>query len=501
MAEIRGTKPKVALNPLKKLASQTFIYGIPSIAGRFLNYLLTYLYTRVFSTEQFGINSEFYAYSGFFTVLLAFGMETGFFRFYKKNEQSEQVYSTTLNFILIAAGLFLGFIYGFAQPIANLLNYENNVEYIQWFGWILALDAVCAIPFARLRAENKPIQFAGIKVLEIVINVLLNIFILIICRRAYETQSNVFLASLYNPTIGVGYIFIINLVASAAKTLLLLPQFFGALFKINRSLLRTIVRYSFPMVLIGFAGVINEMLDRMLLKYLLPYDEITNLQQLGIYGACYKLAVLMSLFIQAFRFAAEPFFFAQSDKADAPKMYAQVLKFFTIFCVFVFLLVMLYIDWFKLFIGEDFRAGLGVVPVLLLANLFLGVYVNLSVWYKLTDRTLTGAVVSVGGAALTIVLNVLLIPKFGYVASAWATLACYVSMALVSYWLGQKYYPVPYEWWRLLLYISGGLVLWQAQVWLVGLGLIPFWLSASLLLLLFVFITFMAERKNIQQTY
>jgi O-antigen/teichoic acid export membrane protein len=209
----------------------------------------------------------------------------------------------------------------------------------------------------------------------------------------------------------------------------------------------------------------------------------------------------MSLFIQAFRFAAEPFFFAQSDKADAPKMYAQVLKFFTIFCVFVFLLVMLYIDWFKLFIGEDFRAGLGVVPVLLLANLFLGVYVNLSVWYKLTDRTLTGAVVSVGGAALTIVLNVLFIPKFGYVASAWATLACYVAMALVSYWLGQKYYPVPYEWWRLLLYISGGLVLWQAQVWLVGLGVIPFWLSASLLLLLFVFVTFMAERKNIQQTY
>jgi O-antigen/teichoic acid export membrane protein len=489
------------LNPLKKLASQTFIYGIPSIAGRFLNYLLTYLYTRVFSTEQFGVNSEFYAYSGFFTVLLAFGMETGFFRFYKRNEQSDQVYSTTLNFILIAALLFLGIIYVFAQPLADLLRYENNVEYIQWFGWILALDAVCAIPFARLRAENKPFQFAGIKVLEIVINVALNVFFLIICRKAYETQSNAFLAGLYNPAIGVGYIFIINLVASGVKMLLLLPQFAGALFKIDKVLLRTIVRYSFPMVLIGFAGVVNEMLDRMLLKYLLPYDEITNLQQLGIYGACYKLAVLMSLFIQAFRFAAEPFFFAQSDKADAPKMYAQVLKFFTIFCVFVFLLVMLYIDWFKLFIGEDFRAGLGVVPILLLANLFLGIYVNLSVWYKLTDRTLTGAFVSIGGAALTVVLNVLFIPKFGYVASAWATLACYGSMAMVSYVLGQKYYPVPYEWRRLALYIFGGLILWQAQVWLVNTGVMPFWFSASFLISLFMVATFMAERKNIRQSY
>lgn len=502
MAEIRGIKISTKdLNPLKKLASQTFIYGIPSIAGRFLNYLLTYLYTRVFSTDQFGVNSEFYAYSGFFAVLLAFGMETGFFRFYKKNEQSQQVYSTTLNFILIVALLFLGFIYVFAQPLAGLLRYENQVEYIYWFGWILALDAVCAIPFARLRAENKPVHFAGIKVLEIVINISLNVFFLIICRKAYDTQSNSLLAGLYNPALGVGYIFIINLVASGAKMLLLLPQFAGALFKIDQALLRTLVRYSFPMVLIGFAGVVNEMLDRMLLKYLLPFDETTNLQQLGIYGACYKLAVLMSLFIQAFRFAAEPFFFAQSDKTDAPKMYAQVLKFFTIFCVFVFLLVMLYLDWFKLFIGEDFRAGLSVVPVLLLANLFLGIYVNLSVWYKLTDRTLTGAFVSVGGAVLTVVINVLFIPKYGYVASAWATLACYGSMALVSYLLGQKYYPVPYQWSRLAAYILGGLMMWQMQVWLVGLGVVPFWMSASVLILVFLVLTYLAERKNIRQTF
>lgn len=448
------------LNPLKRLASQTFIYGIPSIAGRFLNYLLTYLYTRVFTTGEFGVNSEFYAYSGFFTVLLAFGLETGFFRFRQKSNQPEKVFSTALNFLLFTSGVFLGLLYLFSQPLADALHYGNHVEYLQWFGWILALDAACALPFAKLRAENKPLQFAGIKLVEILINIGFNVFFLVICRYAYLNNSNSFLASLYSPEIGVGYVFIANLAASAVKAALLLPHFRSMAGGIDKHLLREMLRYSLPMVVIGFAGVINEMLDRTLLKYLLPYDMNTNLQQLGIYSACYKLSILMSLFVQAFRFAAEPFFFAQAAKDNAKKMYADVLKYFTIFCVLVFLGVMLYLDYVQLFIGKDFREGLHVVPILLLANMFLGIYVNLSIWYKLTDRTMTGAWVSVAGALITILLNVIFIPKYGYTASAWATLVCYGFMAAVSYLLGQKYYPVKYEIGRILVYMALGIALW-----------------------------------------
>ncbi len=433
------------LNPLKRLASQTIVYGIPSIAGRFLNYLLTYLYTRVFSTSQFGVNSEFYAYSGFFAVLLAFGMETAFFRFNKDSENKQQVFSTSLLFITGTSLLFLLLGFWFAVPLADALQYSNHVGYIRWLVLLLAMDAVCAIPFARLRSENKALQFAGIKVFEIVVNIGFNIFFLILCRKAYQDAPGSAWAAFYNPEIGVGYVFISNLIASGVKMVLLLPQFRSLTHGFDVVLFKKMIRYAMPMVLIGFAGIVNEMLDRMILKYMLPYDETTNLQQLGIYGACYKLSIIMSLFIQAFRFAAEPFFFSQADRADAKKMYADVMKYFTIFCAAVFLGVTLYMPWVQLFIGEEFRSGLHVVPVLLLGNLFLGVYVNLSIWYKLTDRTLTGALVSVAGALLTVLLNVAFIPEYGFVASAWATLACYFSMAVVSYFLGQKYYPVQYD--------------------------------------------------------
>lgn len=486
------------MNPLKKLASQTAIYGIPGIAGRFLNYLLTYLYTRVFSLDQFGVNSEFYAYSGFFIVLLAFGMETGFFRFTKDAENPRSVYTTTLNFILGTSAVFLLLIYILGQGIAELLKYPDHVEYIYWFGWILAIDAICSIPFAKLRAENKAKQFAGIKVVEIVVNIVFNIFFLIICRSAYQNNAGNWLAELYNPAIGVGYVFIANLIASAVKMVLLLPQIKDGFTDFDKELLGKILRYSLPMVVIGFAGIINEMLDRMILKYMLPYDDITNLQQLGIYGACYKLSILMSLFIQAFRFAAEPFFFAQSTKDNPKKIYADVMHYFTLFCVFIFLLVMLYMEWFQHFIGAPFRVGLGVVPILLMANLFLGIYVNLSIWYKLTDKTMLGAAVSIGGAVLTVILNIALIPSMGYFGSAWATLACYVGMAVVSYILGQQYYPVPYNIVKLLAYIGLGLGLWLLYEWLhVKVLNVPFWVISTGIMLIFLAIVWVVDGRKL----
>jgi O-antigen/teichoic acid export membrane protein len=297
-------------------------------------------------------------------------------------------------------------------------------------------------------------------------------------------------------------VFIANLVASGVKMLLLTPQLKSIFYGFDRELFKKMLRYSLPMVVIGFAGIINEMLDRMMLKYMLPYDNLHNLAQLGIYGACYKLSLLMSLFIQAFRFAAEPFFFAHADKDDSKKLYADVTNYFIIFCVFVFLLVMLYMNWFQYFIGVKYRVGLPVVPILLAANLCFGIYVNLSIWYKLTDNTLLGAVVSLGGAALTIVLNILFIPKYGYMASAWATLACYGSMAIASYIMGQKYFPVNYFVKKDLGYIFLGFALWLLGDW-IQTNLLNqfghFWILSSVLMLVFLGVVWVLDGKKLIQ--
>jgi O-antigen/teichoic acid export membrane protein len=481
----------------KKLASQTAIYGLSSIFGRFLNYLLVPLYTYYFSAAEYGVVSEFYAYAGFFSVFLLFGFETGYFRFRdKEHPQHDKSYSTALIFIVFINVLFFALILTLNSKISTALHYPNHPEYLRWFSIILMLDAIGSIPFARLRAENKALRFASIKVIEILTTIALSLLFIVYFPKLNAQNLYPELAVIYDPAIGVGYIFIANLAASIVKFLLLTPQLKGLLWGFDWQLFKRLLRYCLPMVVIGFAGIINEMLDRALLKYLLPYDTQTNLKMLGIYGACYKLSILMSLFIQAFRYAAEPFFFAYSDKNDATKVYAQVLKFFVIFCVFIFLVVTLYIDFFKYFIGKEFRAGLQVVPILLMANLCLGIYVNLSIWYKLTDRTGMGAWVSLAGAALTVVLNLYWIPLYGYVGSAWATLACYASMAIVSYLLGQVYYPVAYDVKRILGYIGLGVGLYFLHQNRLSFVDWQAWIFASALMGLYLLIIVLFERRQ-----
>jgi O-antigen/teichoic acid export membrane protein len=483
---------------IRKLASQTAIYGISSIFGRFLNYLLVPLYTYYFSAAEYGVVSEFYAYAGFFSVLLLFGFETGYFRFRDKEHVGRDVaYSTALIFVVLVNLVFFLTILLINAPLSSALHYANHPEYVLCFSLILILDAIASIPFARLRAEDKAFRFAGIKVTEIGVTVLLSLFFIIFWPKLYEEYPQSWIAKIYDPAIGVGYIFIANLIASLFKFVLLTPQLAGLTWGFDRALFSKMIRYSLPMVVIGFAGIINEMLDRALLKYLLPYDLQTNMKMLGIYSACYKLSILMSLFIQAFRYAAEPFFFAYSGNSDARSVYAMVLKFFVIFCVFIFLLVTLFIDFFKYFVGEEFRAGLEVVPILLLANLFLGIYVNLSIWYKLTDRTLMGAFVSLAGAALTIALNVWWIPILGYVGSAWATLACYASMAIASYLLGRRYYPVAYDVKRVIGYITLGVGLYIAREQLPGNAGWQPWLLPTELLLIYILTTILFEYRQI----
>ncbi|MGR9086862.1 MAG: lipopolysaccharide biosynthesis protein [Gammaproteobacteria bacterium] len=483
---------------IRKLASQTAIYGLSSIFGRFLNYLLVPLYTYSFSAAEYGVVSEFYAYAGFFSVLLLFGFETGYFRFRSKDsQQRDAAYSTALLFVLLVNLYFFLIILLVDSKLAAALNYARHPEYVLWFAIILGLDAVASIPFARLRAESRALRFASIKVTEILVTVAFSLFFILYCPKVYQSDPASWINRVYSPSIGLGYIFIANLIASAVKFMLLLPQLKGLAWGFDRELFNRMARYSLPMVLIGFAGIINEMLDRALLKYLLPYDFQTNLKMLGVYSACYKLSILMSLFIQAFRYAAEPFFFAYSDRSDARKVYADVLKFFVIFCMAIFLLVTLYIDFFKYFIGEEFRPGLDVVPILLMANLFLGIYVNLSIWYKLTDRTLMGAMVSLSGALLTILLNIYWIPIYGYVGSAWATLACYAAMALVSYLLGRKYYPVAYDIKRIIGYIGLGVGLYLArEKWLMVPDWKP-WLTASAMMSVYLLSVALIERRQI----
>ena len=445
------------MNPLKRLASQTAVYGVSSVFGRLLNYLLVPLLTYSFAPAEYGVVAELYAYMGFLAVVLLFGLETGYFRFRAKDDwPSETVYGTVLGFLVLANGAFLLCAVVYQTPIAALVRHADHSEYIWWCAAILALDSVGAAAFARLRAEERAVRFATIKLLEIGVNVGLTLFFVYFCRRAFDADPNSLLGSLWNPQIGIGYVFIANLAASLVKLVLVAPQLGGGLGRFDPVLFRRLLRYSLPMVVIGFAGITNEMLDRAALKYLLPYDTETNMAQLGIYSACYKLSVLMALFIQAFRYAGEPFFFSYAKQRDARETYALVLTWFVIGCVFLFLVVTLYLDLFQYFVGEAYREGLHVVPVLLLASTLLGVYVNLSIWYKLTDRTLMGAGVALIGAGITVGLLLWWVPRFGYEGAAWAHLVCYGAMVLLSYLLGRRYYPVPYEIARVLGYILFG---------------------------------------------
>jgi O-antigen/teichoic acid export membrane protein len=452
------------LAALKKLASQFAVYGISNIAGRFLNYLLVPLYTNIFSPEEYGINTQMYAYVAFFNVLLTYGLETTFFRFANKKDKPEQVYTTAFLSLIFTSVLFVFIATFFTPLIASALRISEHPEYIQYFIWIMALDAVTAIPFAYLRQESKALKFALVKNVNILTNILLNLYFLLLCPHLIASHG--IQPLFYDAHIGIGYIFISNLVASAITLLFFVPEF-NAIRKgkFDHLLWKEMMVYALPMMVVGFAGMINETLDRTLITWFYPEASVGRAMN-GIYGANYKLSILMTLFIQAFRYAAEPFFFSHAKTTDKRDIYAQIMTYFIIVCVFLFLVVTLYIDVFKLFIGEPFREGLHIVPVLLLANLFLGIYYNLSIWYKLSDQTNKGAIISMLGAGITVVLNFWWIPMYGYTGAAWATLVCYASMMVICYFMGLKYYPIPYETGRGITYILLGLGLFFVSKWI-----------------------------------
>ncbi len=483
------------MSQIKKLAGQTAIYGLSSIAGRFLNYLLVPLFTRVFTQMEYGVNVEFYAYISFFNIILTHGMETAFFRFAQK-EDPQKVFANALISVIGASSIFLLVLFFAGNAISSAIGYGNHPEYLWYVVLILFFDALSAIPFALLRQQNKALRFAFIKNVNILVNIVLNLYFLVLCP--YWFKSHGISLPFYHPQWGISVVFISNLAASFLTTLLLSQELKIIKTGFDKNLWRKMFIYALPMLFVGFAGMINETLDRALLRYLWPNtDEAIAMN--GIYGANYKLSILITLFIQAFKYAAEPFFFSHAKTSDKREIYAEVMNYFVLVCLSIFLLVMLYIDFFKHFIGESFYEGLKVVPILLWANIFLGAYYNVSIWYKLSDQTNKGAIISIFGAIITIVLNLILIPKMGYMGCAYATLICYFSMFLIGFIWGQKVFPIPYHTLKLTGYAVFSLVIYFISI-LLKRTIEPLSLSGILIngLLLFGFMTvgFLIEKRN-----
>jgi O-antigen/teichoic acid export membrane protein len=485
------------MTAIKRLAGQTAIYGIPTILGRILGYLLVPLYTRVFLPEAYGTVNVFYAYASLLKVILTYGMETAFFRFNEQEEDKEKVYSTGMISLLISSIVFLLLVSFFSGSVARWIDYQDYKNYIIWFGWILVLDAISSIPYARLRAQNKAKIFAAINFINITVNIGLNLFFILLCPYILKHTNNSSLLHainfIYRSDWGIEYIFISNLIASSVTLLLLLPQMIVIKWEINPNLWKKMFFYAFPLLFAGMAGIVNETFDRLLLRYLLPVSKDMATYQVGIYAACYKISILMTIFIQAYRYAAEPFFFAQAKEKDAKVVYARIMDYFMIAVSFIFLVTMVYLDDFILpiLVGKNYWEGRGVIPVLILANLFLGVYYNLSIWYKLTGKTIWGAWLSVIGAIITLVLNFWWIPLssshliYGYYGSAWATFICYGSMMILSYFIGQKYFPVKYNLLKFFGYLGLAIILYFVSTLLVIEHHILRFLFHTLILLVF----------------
>lgn len=482
----------MAKNPLKRLAGETAVYGLGTIVPRLLNYFLVPFYTRIFDEAAYGQITELYAWVAIVMVLLTYGMETAFFRYANQEKDSSKVFNTATTSLLFTSIAFILVVILFLGDISSAIQYEGNSEYIIILALIVAIDAFTSLPFAYLRYKNKAKRFSFIKITSVLVNIFLNFLFLLIIPKLFAEKVNELMV--YRDSQLIVFVFVANLISTIVSLLLLLPELKVFRIQLDKMMLRKMLAYGLPILIIGFAGMINEVSDKILLKYLLP-EEVDAQAQIGIYGANYKLAILMTLFIQMFRYAAEPFFFAESDKKNAREIYSQVMTYFVIFTFIIFLGITLYMDIFKYFIGPAFWSGLMIVPIVLAAKLFLGVFYNLSVWYKLTNKTLYGAVIAIFGAIVTIGLNIILIPKYGFIGAAWANFFCYLSMMLISYFWGRKVYKVNYQVKKILVYaLLAGCIYYLSTIISVGNSYVGFLINSSLFLT-YVVIVFVKERK------
>lgn len=477
------------MSKIKRLAGDTVLYGLGSIVPRFLNFLLVTVHTDVFGPEKYGVITKLFAYSAVINVIFMFGMETAYFRFANKEGADEKrIFNITQTIVVtLSAGLSLIFIL-LANPIAELLYIPGNGKLVTWLAIILFIDAIVAIPFARLRLQRNAKKFVTGKLINIAILIGLNIYFLYVA---------------FDPTRGVGFVVLANLIANAfylvffSRTLLQWrPEY-------ERTMFGTMFQYSYPIMIMGLAGMTNEMFSRVTLEWWLPenfYPGQSSEYALGIFGACYKFAILMNLAIQAFRYAAEPFFFSNASDKNSPQLFARVNHYFIIVCCVLFLVVSVNLDILKYFLKRPaYWEGMHIVPILLLGYLFLGVYYNFSTWFKLTDKTYYGTIITIGGAILTIAANYILIPIAGYAGSSWATVICYFSMTAVCYVLGQKFYPIPYRVVSGLAYIFTTI----AIIYIVrSITIENQWIATgfhALVIGVYLVIVFLLERKSFRQ--
>ena len=490
------------LSGIKQLAGQTIWYGASSIAARFINYLLTPYLTFKFSTAQYGEMSVLYAFIPFMNIIFTYGMETAFFRF-AQSHNKKNVYDTSSISLVYSTILLSVVLYIFRQPVAGLLKIEANPEYITLAAAIIGLDALSTIPFAKLRQDGRPKKFAFTKIAGIVINIISIYFFLSICPKIIDKDPKHWLGLFFKKEWAVGYVLLANLIQNLVTILLLSKELWGFKFQFDKLLWRKMLLYGLPLIVAGFAGMINETFDRIMLSWWAPVaSETAAKAEVGIYSACYKLSILITLAVQAFRMGAEPFFFKQASSENAPKVYARVMKFFVITICLMFLLVVLYLDIWKEFIrNPKMWVGLKVVPILLLANMFLGIYYNLSIWYKLGNKTIAGAYITLIGAAVTLAINYYFIPHYSYMACAWATFACYGIMMIISYIWGQKNYRIPYAWRKLCAYIVIAVAIYFIHYYITAIlpGAWIYYILATLLLGAYTLFILKIEKKEFQR--
>jgi O-antigen/teichoic acid export membrane protein len=493
------------MSSLKNLAGQTVWYGLSNIAAKLLNYLLTPLLTYILHTPKgqadYGDFSVLYAAISFANIVFTYGMETAYFRFASQGTDKDKLFQTTFGSLLVSTVLLSAVVYAFRGWLSDSLGVAGHPEYITFSVGIIAADTLAAIPFARLRHAGRPRRYALLRLLGISVTVILTVVFIWLSPDWVQEHPGSAYAIWYKGYTRPGLMLLANLAGSVATLLLLWKEWSDFRFHFDKELWQKIIAYSAPFIIIGLGGMVNETLDRIMLRNLLPVDVMAAKREVGIYSANYRIAIFITLFIQAFRMAAEPFFFNQSADKNAPKTYARVMKWFVITLCFAFLFTALFLDVWQYMVGKEYRRGLGVVPILLYANLALGIYYNLAVWYKVSGRLGWGIGITLIGAALTLSINYLLIPKYGMYACAWATAICYTSMMVLSYLAGQKFFPVPYQTKKLLSYVAVITVLFFVQRGVCGLtdSFVMRVLSGMVLMSVFLGLILKTEREELRK--
>jgi len=477
---------------MKSLAKDTAIYGVSSILGKFLNWCLVPFYSYILVSAEYGMSVELYAWTAVILVVLTYGMETGFFRFANRSDLDAQVvYSTSLISLTVSSILFILLCVLFLPSISTIMGYEAHPEFIWMMAVIVAMDAFSAIPFAYLRFKKRPIAFASLKLVMIFSNILFNLFFLYLCPKIAQSNPE-WIDWFYDPTYGVGYIFVANVISSIVGLLTLAPFFVRIKWVCDVKLLKQMLRYSLPLLVLGVAGIMNQSFDKMMFTHLFE-NKAYAMEQLGIYGACYKIGIVMMMFTQAFRYAYEPFVFSKQRNTDNRKAYSDAMKYFYIFSVFIFLSIVFFLDILQYLVSAEYRSGIMVVPIVLLCFVFQGIYFNLSIWYKLTDKTEWGAYISIIGLVFTVFGNVFFIPLYGYMAAAWVSCICFFVMMVVSWLLGQKYYAISYDLKSVARYTLIGIVLYYVGMNVPINSLVFRLIFRSVLLVLFIGSVFKLE--------